>query len=581
MQHCDRRVCSGARRASRLDSAIRFVALVGIVLGGISVPSAQEPKPLPVKGSNQVFVNLVQLDLLAVRSDGTPVTDLRPDELIVKEEGRPQKVAVFTRQREPGRDAPRPDARILFAVPDGGASIPAAGVDSRWFVLLFDLVHNDPRHREEMGQAARKFLVERMEPCDRVAVAVFDGSLTLVQNFTTDRMVLAASVDSALARPANASFWQSRLRELVAVLRGCQKEMVASRGFSAGRGCFAMHLRNYIRETTGATDRFIDALETSVRLLNGLKGRKYMMLFTHGVPLDPSFEAIEAARSVAGNNEQIQSLRFELSAEADHRPLLYRAIEKAVAAHVTIFTIDGSRAPTLDLGVQASDPIRKGALPYQVAFDTARDGLEEIARSTGGRFYGTPEFGANLAGAMAATDAAYTIGYYSELRHLRDPRDPIKVSVKCTRKGVRVTTRTWRLDPAISELRPLGRLEVGTVPDAPERRLVPFRIVLLPARFEPAETEEGVAISQTLHLSLRTKDGLSIVDSFHFLRRDYRKPEWFAGKDGEIAYDGALELPPGDYLFTVRIRDPRADATDERMESIHVAPPASAERTGS
>src|SRR5829696_6506189 len=87
------------------------VILPGFCFGAVSpgrrpapprpqTPTTQsQPAPSPPQAEEEVVritTNLVQVDALVLDGDGKPVTDLRPDEVQIYEDGRPRKITNFS-----------------------------------------------------------------------------------------------------------------------------------------------------------------------------------------------------------------------------------------------------------------------------------------------------------------------------------------------------------------------------------------------------------------------------------------------------------------------------------------------------
>ena len=531
---------------------------------------AQQEQPVSAF-EERLDVHLVQLEFLATDRQGRPVTDLTAGDLVVKELGRRQELALFERHRTP---APRrldpPDARIHFDGPDGQRPRVTGGANPRWLVFLFDLVHNDLATRRDAREAARELIASDLAPGDQVAIATFDGSVHLEQNFTADRRILERALERAAARPAPAADWRMRMRELIFLIRDCQKQMVAQQRFEPGRECVASVGRNYVQEVRAQSERYIESFDTLSRLLAGVQGRKIVFLFSHGVSLDAGWEAADAIAAVAGSNVQIQELRYELTREADYRRDLAAAVERAVRGDVTVFALDGSPRPTGDFDVDLRVRLRNTASPYATAFDEARRGLAELAHSTGGRFYGSGDFAADLDRALDATHGAYTVGYYRDLARVKDPDAFFKVKIECRRKGVEISSRPgYYLTPA-SLAANLGRLELAEKELGPDGALIPFSITANPLSFDLVEMEREVGIHFTLHLVLRTREGATVADSFHFLGHSFPREIWEHGTVVAPRYTGYLSLPPGEYRFSAVLRDPRRDAYAELEHSVSV-----------
>jgi len=73
-------------------------------------PAQSQPAPSPQQGEEEVVritTNLVQVDAVVLDSNGRPVTDLRPDEVQIYEDGRPRKSQTSRTSPTPADAPPR------------------------------------------------------------------------------------------------------------------------------------------------------------------------------------------------------------------------------------------------------------------------------------------------------------------------------------------------------------------------------------------------------------------------------------------------------------------------------------------
>src|SRR5258708_29393740 len=158
-----------------------FFAVILSVAGSYSQNTPPSPDPQTVLKSN---TRLVMVDVVATDRNGAPVTDLRDQDFVVLEDGRPQRVGSFNFQ-SPG------------AVPEGGleqlpknvvTNLPRNTTTSLHVILL------DRRNGESRSQVyAQDRLVKFLEggvAIQPTAIFVLDKKLSMVHDFTSDPAVL-------------------------------------------------------------------------------------------------------------------------------------------------------------------------------------------------------------------------------------------------------------------------------------------------------------------------------------------------------------------------------------------------------
>ena len=150
-------------------------------------PAAQTP-------TFRAGVELVEVAVLVRDRDGRFVPDLTQADFEIIEQGAAQKVVAFDRVSMP---IVRPAADVVrepSVARDVSSNERVA--DSRVFVLLLDALHVDARRTREVRRFARQFIERHVSATDLVTV-VSPGALeSATQDFTNDKVLLLAAVDS-------------------------------------------------------------------------------------------------------------------------------------------------------------------------------------------------------------------------------------------------------------------------------------------------------------------------------------------------------------------------------------------------
>ena len=213
--------------ANRPPRSIRLLPLLCLLAAMLApldqarpAPSAAPPDPSPeenagepqrIDAEEQVTVLLAEVQILVTDRKGNPITDLKPDEIVVRERGKERRIAYLepfaTRNLvarvlpeatpvestgEEGEAAAEPSPAGIEAVP-----IPAPP-PQRWIVLLFDGFNSRVQDRPKWVQAARRWVAQEMQDDDKVSVALLDrNSVRVIVPFTSDRQILDATLSSA------------------------------------------------------------------------------------------------------------------------------------------------------------------------------------------------------------------------------------------------------------------------------------------------------------------------------------------------------------------------------------------------
>ncbi len=153
-----------------------FVRVVAELTDGRTV---EDVELLSARGvSDEVEVNLVQIQTLVTSRNGVPQRDLVAGDFEIRQRGKPQTVdRVY---------AARDIALVLGVVVDASGSM-----GPMW---------------DETINAASKFLDQALTPRDRAFVIAFDTQLKLIQDLTNDRQALDGALESVAPEGGTALF---------------------------------------------------------------------------------------------------------------------------------------------------------------------------------------------------------------------------------------------------------------------------------------------------------------------------------------------------------------------------------------
>src|ERR1043166_9668046 len=197
-------------------AALLTVQLVsGICAQQPATPNVGTPT-LPQKPDEtdvvRITTNLVQVDAVITDNHGKLVTDLKPEEVEILEDGHKQKITHFsfnlseTKPPERTANTPRVD-QSTPAIP----SAPLRREDvKRTIALVIDDLGLSFESTAFVRRALKKFVDEQMQPGDLVAIVRTSGGIGVLQQFTNDKRQLAAAVDrikwNALGRGGVSAF---------------------------------------------------------------------------------------------------------------------------------------------------------------------------------------------------------------------------------------------------------------------------------------------------------------------------------------------------------------------------------------
>lgn len=366
-----------------------------IVFATIAIhPQTQAPDSGP---TFRVSVDLVQVDAVVTDAKGHHVSDLKPQDFEILEDGKPQKITHFAWVE--GAQTPRPGSPKQAAGATTGPrssliANPSQPLERAQVHRTIVLLADDLAARSAM----KNFIDREMQPGDLVSIMTTSGGMGATEELTNDKRQLYAAIDRIhyvagrtgltwyvpVHKPDAAAIYESESNKRLAAIRN-----------------------PFLGAGTGA------ALAYAIQGLRDMPGRKAIALFSDGLP-----------QSAGG------------------------IIEMANRASVTIYTLDPRGLASFYM--TAVDYVRPADVDAEQAareavYRASQRSLEELARGTGGLFFHDQnDLDHGLAAALDDMGGYYLIGYQPE----REDFNPVqghppfhKIEVKVLRRGLQVRSR--------------------------------------------------------------------------------------------------------------------------------------------
>lgn len=397
----------------------------------------QQPSPTPTPNSDddtvRITTSLIQLDVVITDKSGRPVTDLRPDEIKVYQDGKLQTVTnlsfinsqtaeksvIYTSKQKADKNAIAPpptnvrskQGRIItFVLDDGNCLSTYGGINL-------------------MRDSMRKFVDNQMQPDDRVAIYRTTAGVSLLQVYTSNKEVLRKKIEKiSLVSPfACDSAFEAASNNATDSMAGGARVFESDKDRAARDARNVIQNRNEVMGSVGVLNFVVD------RLMN-VPQRKIVFLISEGVISDDSFV----------------------------RDALRDLTEKAARASIVINTMStkGLTNPGM-LDAQDSPAVRASAQSTQVADARVKEenqlstGLAYIANATGGDFIRNKSFlGPEIGKILDTQTAYYLIGYQPETETFEGKKFH-KIEVKVTRPDVQVSSREGFYGAVASDSRPV------------------------------------------------------------------------------------------------------------------------------
>jgi VWFA-related protein len=395
----------------------------GLLLRAVALAQPPAPSPSPQTGqagpqptvSFRMEVGYVEVDALVTDRQGKVVRDLRMEDFQVFEDGRPQKLELFSvvdipvPRPEPPSDAPRPEPDVK------SNERPFAG---RLYVLVLDDLHTAALRSARVKAAARRFIENHLGGEDLAAVVHASGRVDASQDFTNNRRLLLAAVDKFIGRKLR-SATLNKIDEYNMTRDTRQQGDPIRDPEEAERG-------HHARST-------LDTLKNIGDWLRGIRGRRKTVLFIS--------EGIDYNIHDVFNNRDATTI---LDGVRD-------AVGAASRSNVSFYTLDprglGSMFDeSMDLTPVEDPSLGLNSQGLESEMRLAQDSLRVLADETAGfATVSSNDFKGAFDRIVQENSAYYVLGYNPPSQK-RDGRFH-RIEVKVLRPGLRVRARSGYASP--------------------------------------------------------------------------------------------------------------------------------------
>jgi VWFA-related protein len=402
---------------------------------------SQNPRPTPQQGQAdeddvvRITTNLVQVDAVVTDKSGKLVTDLRPEEVEILEDGRPQKITNFSFVSiESGSSQP---VAVTPATPVDKTAPPIPPVRlkpeqvRRTVALVVDDLGLSFESTHFVRQALKKFVDRQVQPGDLVAIIRTAGGVGALQQFTSDKQQLYAAIERVK--------WNPQGRGGVGAFAALQGDPLAQiRDQMPNKP--SPDDDNRDRTVGDDVDQFredlfavgtLGALNYVVRGMRELPGRKSILLMSDGIKISYRDDPTRSTRV-------LDALR--------------RLTDLANRASVVIYTMDARGLQPLGLTAEDNtggftiEQLEAQLENRRSEFFESQSGLDYLARQTGGfPIRNTNDLSAGIQRVLEDQKGYYLIGYRpdeSTFDPMTGRRKFHKITLKIKRPGLSHRTRT-------------------------------------------------------------------------------------------------------------------------------------------
>lgn len=433
--------------------------LVWLLILSLNV-HAQEPQDVV-----RISTNLVQVDVV-VTKDGKPVTDLKAEDFEIREDGRRQPITNFAFLSVRSLSSDRTQGTSSTT----GTPVRPHEI-RRTLAIVVDDLGMSFQSMANLRQYLQKFVNEQLGPNDLVAIIRTGGEVGVLQQFTTDRRMLASAVADLKWNPcsrAGASVLSPE-RSLIAGIAPepqMQGRVPPDRSpTSAQVDRPALANESNACSAGSSVNYSLSAIRYVLRGMGDLSGRKSLMIVSDNLPMErqenapPDFGFKRPVREDA-------NLIDVWTQSTNYADGLQGLADQAIRSSVVIYGVSSQRLqttapqpadeisfppPGTRVRPDQPNPLSKLINARSAELQKNFDGAELLAKETGGFVIrNRNDFG--LDRVLEDQNGYYLIGYRPASETFNRRLHKIQVRVK--RAGVAVRTRAGHY--GVTEEKPVG-----------------------------------------------------------------------------------------------------------------------------
>lgn len=259
------------------------------------------PTPPPLVDNSDVIkisTTLIQVDVTVTDKKGNVVTDLKPEDFEIYENGKKQDITNFSFIFQDNKKEQNPTVKQQTPVKEKDAiPIPPLKLKPeqvrRTYALVVDDLGIAFENIAKVKQSLKKFVNEQMQEGDLVAIIRTGSGVGALQSFTTDKRQLLAAIEKIR--------WNSQGRSGISVIDAIKQGEKKPQLFGVNSDgtanqvsgteedkIFQEQIANFRNENFAVGT--LGSLNHIIRGMNDLPGRKSLLLFSDGFTITETQE---------------------------------------------------------------------------------------------------------------------------------------------------------------------------------------------------------------------------------------------------------------------------------------------------
>jgi VWFA-related protein len=502
--------------------------------------------------------DLIQIDVRVAAKNGERVLDLARGDFVLLEDGKPQAITHFARRAVPGLGA----TTLAVDAPATATRVPLPDLDvqGRLMVVAVDTQSLEPSTFLNVKQKLLGFVDAQLGPDDRVALVTTSGFM--LQPFTSDRDLLRRAVERVRAADMKASPFAER-PEMTAY----QADLILRND----QGARQEYRRRLLFEDPLLPGQMVEAI------MNTRARRTVAEAARNARTTLGALEGLLAPLAAFPERKVLVLLSNGLFTREEERSMLQAVTAAAARAGVVIYPLDtrglvvsSPAGPVGDASVGSRPSIITGTFDYAwLGFEADRNGLNVLARDTGGLPIFNAEVGTGLQKVLADSAMGYVLGYEPTWPPGDERYHKIEVKVP-GRSGLDIRAQRGYFGRGAASRRVVYGKKEATASALPANPLRDALLSLLPRRDLPlglaagyADTDAGATIviaarippSDGAGAGTRRVEVLGVIyDEEGQPLSNFNEARDVTGREG-VTFDTHTTLAPGRYQVRAAASD--------------------------
>ena len=581
------------------------IALLILLLSSLAYPQSQTPSKQRTADEDQpirISTQLIQLDVVVVDKKGQVVKGLKKEDFELLESGKRQPVEFFE-YVEAGKGKGRITIGGQPGVPGAPPSSQGAGEGDigRIFAFVVDDLTIRPDDLVFVRRMLTNFVNNQMQATDLVAIVRTVGGKGLLQQFTTDKQLLARAIESLTPTVHPLNSFNKDVQGIKGPPRQVNPEIDDGRGAELAQqieeAALAEAYDDPLVRTAGPSDdtnkmmRSYMSLGTASFVINSMRqlpGRKSLVLISAGLPI------IDQQAGTASGN--VSHFINQLTDRATRAGVAIHTLDiQGLSGQVGVarFTDTPGKSMLDTMGDAGSGTVGLGRRPNETMLGNssleAQMGLRRLAADTGGiAVLNRNNFDDGLGKILDANEGYYLLAY--------TPQDPKfdgkfrKVEIKVKGEGLKVYSRrgyfareekpavaATKQDEILTAVRsPLARLDVEmeamllykSMP--PDKGAIDIHLVIDSKKLQFEQSGDKQQASLDIAAFVFDERGEARGGFSETVNANLSADEYARISKGGFLYSANTTLPTGVYQVRFAVRDNKSGRIGTMSRYIEV-----------